>query len=56
MNFIPHSPYSAYLAKLFRVYSLALNKCVPDSPDYNKLYKYWLNVRKRLLKAMYNYQ
>ena len=51
-----HSAYSAFLAKLYRVYSLALNNTVPDSPDYNKLYRYWLKVRDRLMKAMYNYK
>ena len=50
-----HLYYSGYLAKLYRVYSIALNEATPDSPDYNKLHNYWLNVRDRLLKTMYNF-
>ena len=56
MNTNKLSAYSAYLYKLYRVYSLALNNAVPDSPVYNKLYRYWLKVRNRLMKAMYNYK
>lgn len=56
MNTNRHSAYSSFLALLYRVYSEALNNSVPDSPAYNKLYRYWLKVRDRLMKAMYNYK